>query len=101
MTLGIFSRWNEGELDSYLIENYRRHSKAARSAETDSFLVDHILDTAQQQGTASGPASCAVWASGTASPKRYSRNLSALKDERVARQNSCRAGTLIMASAKN
>ena len=45
----VFARWNEGVLDSYLIEIT---SHILRVRETDgSWRVDHILDSAGQKGT--------------------------------------------------
>jgi len=46
----VFSRWNEGELDSYLIE-ITRDILTVKDSETDHDLVDMILDTAGQKGT--------------------------------------------------
>ena len=47
---GVFHDWNEGELSSYLIE-ITRDIFTVRDKETDSDLVDVILDTAGQKGT--------------------------------------------------
>ena len=81
----VFARWNEGDLDSYLIE-ITRDILAFRDAD-GSPLVDAILDTAGQKGTGK-------WTSVTAldlgvpltliSEAVYGRCLSAMKDERVA-----------------
>ncbi|HEY7775141.1 MAG TPA: NADP-dependent phosphogluconate dehydrogenase, partial [Kineobactrum sp.] len=46
----IFRAWNTGELESYLIE-ITRDIFTVMDAETGRFLVDQILDTAQQKGT--------------------------------------------------
>jgi 6-phosphogluconate dehydrogenase len=46
----IFSRWNSGELDSYLIE-ITRDIFSVVDPETDNALVDMILDQAGQKGT--------------------------------------------------
>lgn len=80
----VFAEWNEGELNSYLIEitrdilNYRDENK--------KYVVDYILDTAGQKGTGK-------WTSVAAldlgipmtmvSEAVFARCLSALKDERV------------------
>jgi 6-phosphogluconate dehydrogenase len=46
----VFKEWNEGELESYLIE-ITRDIFTVKDPETGNFLVDMILDTAQQKGT--------------------------------------------------
>lgn len=79
----VFKEWNEGELDSYLIEitrdilNYKDNGKP---------LVEYILDTAGQKGTGKWTvlASLDVGAPLTLIGEAvYGRTLSALKDERV------------------
>jgi 6-phosphogluconate dehydrogenase len=79
----VFKEWNEGELDSYLIEitrdilNYKENGKP---------LVDYILDTAGQKGTGKWTvlASLDVGAPLTLIGEAvYGRTLSALKEERV------------------
>jgi 6-phosphogluconate dehydrogenase len=44
----VFARWNEGPLNSYLIEIT---GKALSVVDGDGALVDHILDSAGQKGT--------------------------------------------------
>jgi len=46
----VFSEWNKGELDSYLIE-ITRDIFTVIDSESGDHLVDKILDTAQQKGT--------------------------------------------------
>lgn len=46
----VFSEWNKGELDSYLIE-ITRDIFTVIDSDTGDSLVDKILDTAQQKGT--------------------------------------------------
>ncbi|RMG39806.1 MAG: decarboxylating NADP(+)-dependent phosphogluconate dehydrogenase, partial [Planctomycetota bacterium] len=46
----LFDEWNRGELSSYLIE-ITRDIFTVRDPETGEYLVDLILDTAQQKGT--------------------------------------------------
>ncbi len=79
----IFKEWNEGELNSYLIEitrdilNYEENGKP---------LVESILDTAGQKGTGKWTvmASLDVGAPLTLIGEAvYARTLSALKEERV------------------
>ena len=81
----VFRTWNEGELDSYLIEITR--DILARKDEDGSPLVDRILDTAGQKGTGkwtvinSQDLGIPITLMAEAV---YSRCVSALKDERVA-----------------
>lgn len=81
----IFSDWNQGELDSYLIEITA--NILAHKDEDAEPLVDKILDTAGQKGTGkwtlvnSADLGQPVTVIGEAV---YSRCISALKDERVA-----------------
>jgi 6-phosphogluconate dehydrogenase len=79
----VFKEWNEGELDSYLIEitrdilNYKDNGKP---------LVEYILDTAGQKGTGKWTvlASLDFGAPLTLIGEAvYGRTLSALKEERV------------------
>jgi len=80
----VFKEWNEGELNSYLIEITR--DILAFNDEDGKPLVDKILDTAGQKGTGK-------WTSETSldlgipltliSEAVYARCLSAMKDERV------------------
>ena len=81
----VFAQWNEGELDSYLIEITR--DILAYKDEDGSPIVEKILDTAGQKGTGK-------WASIAALDEGipltligeavFSRCLSAIKEERVA-----------------
>lgn len=81
----IFSDWNQGELDSYLIEITA--DILAYKDEDGSPLVEKILDTAGQKGTGKWTA---ISSMDEGVPLTligeavYSRFLSALKDERVA-----------------
>jgi 6-phosphogluconate dehydrogenase len=81
----IFSEWNEGELDSYLIEITR--DILGFKDKDGSPLVEKILDTAGQKGTgkwtviSSADLGVPVTLIGEAV---YSRCLSAMKEERVA-----------------
>jgi 6-phosphogluconate dehydrogenase len=80
----VFSEWNEGELDSYLIE-ITRDILGFREADGTA-TVDLILDTAGQKGTGKWTA---VEALDLGQPLTligeavFARCLSALKDERV------------------
>ncbi len=79
-----FKKWNEGELNSYLIEITADILKFKE--EDGSYLVDKILDTAGQKGTGKWTASVAL---DLGSPLTligeavFSRYLSSIKDDRV------------------
>ncbi len=81
----VFARWNEGKLDSYLIE-ITADILAYRDEEGEP-LVEKILDTAGQKGTGKWTAASAL-EMGTPltliGEAVFARFLSALKDERVA-----------------
>ena len=80
----VFAEWNEGELDSYLIEISR--DILAKKDEDGAPLVDKILDTAGQKGTGTWTV---INSQDLGIPITlmaeavYSRCVSALKDERV------------------
>ena len=80
----VFSRWNQGKLDSYLIEITR--DILGFKDEDGQPLVDKILDTAEQKGTGKWTAISAL---DMGIPLTMvveavlARALSALKDERV------------------
>ena len=80
----VFARWNEGKLDSYLIEITR--DILGTYDGDDRLVLDLVLDAAKQKGTGR-------WTSQEAldlgvpltsiTEAVFARNLSALKDERV------------------
>jgi 6-phosphogluconate dehydrogenase len=82
----VFKEWNEGELDSYLVE-ITRDILAQADEETGKPLVDVILDTAGQKGTGKWTSQSAL-DMGTPAPTIaeavFARFMSALKEERVA-----------------
>ncbi|MBK0381804.1 decarboxylating NADP(+)-dependent phosphogluconate dehydrogenase [Pedobacter sp. SD-b] len=81
----VFAEWNEGELDSYLIEITR--DILAYKEEDGTHLVDKILDTAMQKGTGKWTGTVALELGiplTLITESVFSRCLSALKDERVA-----------------
>ncbi|MHC4715427.1 MAG: decarboxylating NADP(+)-dependent phosphogluconate dehydrogenase, partial [Planctomycetota bacterium] len=88
----VFKEWNEGELDSYLIE-ITRDILGTTDPETGKPMVDVILDTAGQKGTGKWTVISAaqmgmpVTLIGEAV---FSRCLSALKEERVAASEKLR-----------
>jgi 6-phosphogluconate dehydrogenase len=80
-----FTEWNQGELDSYLIEIT---SKIFTFKDEDgSYLLDHILDAAGQKGTGKWTVNSAL---DNGAPVTliaeavFARIISSLKDERVA-----------------
>ena len=83
----VFTEWNKGELDSYLIEITR--DILAYKDEKGEYVVDKILDTAGQKGTgkwtsvSSLDLGMPVTLIGEAV---FARCLSAMKDERVWRR---------------
>ena len=82
----VFKEWNEGELDSYLVE-ITRDILAAVDRETGKPMVDVILDTAGQKGTGKWTSQSAL-DMGTPAPTVaeavFARFISAIKEERVA-----------------
>src|SRR5690606_9359094 len=81
----VFKEWNEGELDSYLIEITR--DILAFKDEDGAPLVDKILDTAGQKGTGKWTGTVALDLGiplTLIAESVFARCLSALKDERVA-----------------
>lgn len=82
----IFTEWNTGELDSYLIEITADIFKQ-KDAETGKAMVDVILDTAGQKGTGKWTSQSALDLGVPLSiitESVFSRFISAMKDERVA-----------------
>ena len=82
----VFTKWNEGELDSYLIQ-ITRDIFAEKDPETGKHVVDVILDTAGQKGTGKWTSVAALdygVAAPTVSEAVFARCMSAMKDERVA-----------------
>ena len=80
----IFSEWNKGELDSYLIEISA--AIFAKKDEDGTPLLDKILDTAGQKGTGKWTAISALDLGMPVTligESVFARCLSALKDERV------------------
>lgn len=81
----VFSEWNKGELDSYLIE-ITADIFTKTDAETGKPLVDVILDTAGQKGTGKWTSQSALDL-GVPLPiiteSVFARFLSAMKEERV------------------
>src|SRR2546421_10341066 len=82
----IFTEWNKGELDSYLIEITSQIFRKT-DPETGKPLVDVILDKAGQKGTGMWTLQSAIAQSGvisTINAAVEARVISSRKDERVA-----------------
>lgn len=82
---GLFARWNEGRLQSFLIE-ITRDIFATKDPETGNYLVDMILDKAGAKGTGKWTSQDAM-DTGVAIPSIdmavSMRTLSAYKDDRL------------------
>ena len=82
----VFTEWNKGELDSYLIE-ITRDILSKKDKETGRPMVEMILDTAGQKGTGKWTSQAALdlgIATPTITEAVFARCISAIKDERVA-----------------
>jgi 6-phosphogluconate dehydrogenase len=83
----VFARWNEGDLDSYLIQITADILGQKDSRDPKAFLVDRVLDTAGQKGTGKWTSVNALdmgIPANAIAEAVFSRCLSALKEERVA-----------------
>jgi len=81
----IFAEWNEGELNSYLIE-ITSDIFAKKDDKADGYLVDKILDVAGQKGTGKWTSQVSLdmgIAIPTITEAVFERCLSAVKAERV------------------
>jgi len=81
----VFKQWNEGELNSYLIE-ITRDILAVKDEITGRPLVDMILDTAGQKGTGKWTSQSALDLGApapTIAEAVFARCISALKEQRV------------------
>lgn len=81
----VFAKWNEGELDSYLIEITR--DILAYRDDTGDYTLDYILDAAGQKGTGKWTAVAALDEGvplTLITEAVFARSLSAMKEERVA-----------------
>ncbi len=82
----IFAKWNEGDLDSYLIQITADILQQRDPAHQEGYLVDYVLDTAGQKGTGKWTSVNALdmgIPANAISEAVFARCLSALKDERV------------------
>ncbi|MFH1613220.1 MAG: decarboxylating NADP(+)-dependent phosphogluconate dehydrogenase [bacterium] len=81
----IFKKWNEGDLDSYLID-ITANILARKDDKTKNPLVEMILDTAGQKGTGKWTSESALnlgISVPTIAEAVFARCISAIKDERV------------------
>jgi 6-phosphogluconate dehydrogenase len=82
----IFAEWNQGDLDSYLIEITADILQQRDPEQPHMFLVDTILDTASQKGTGKWTSINALdmgIPANAIAAAVFARFLSALKDERL------------------
>ena len=90
----VFADWNEGDLDSFLIEITAEILAQKDPANPRRYLVDSILDTAGQKGTGKWTGMNALEmgiAAPTIAEAVFARIVSSLKDERVLASKSLRA----------
>jgi len=81
----VFTEWNQGELDSYLIE-ITRDIFSVKDPETGGYLVDLILDAAGAKGTGKWMSQLALdlgVPSTLVTTAVYARSISAMKEARV------------------
>ena len=82
----VFSEWNDGELDSYLID-ITANILAKTDPDTGKPIVDVIKDTAGQKGTGTWTSQTALElgvATPTIAEAVFARCISAVRDERIA-----------------
>jgi 6-phosphogluconate dehydrogenase len=82
----VFARWNEGDLDSYLIQITADILQQPDPLQKGGALVDYILDTAGQKGTGKWTSVNALdmgIPANAIAEAVFARCLSALKEERV------------------
>src|SRR3982750_2628761 len=82
----VFANWNEGELDSFLIQITADILQQHDPIKKDDYLVNHILDTAGQKGTGKWTSTNALdlgIPANAIAEAVFARCLSALKEERV------------------
>ncbi len=83
----IFARWNQGDLDSFLIEITADILRQKDPVNRRKFLVDSILDSAGQKGTGRWTSVNALnmgVPAPTIAEAVFARAISGLKDQRVA-----------------
>ena len=94
----VFAGWNQGELDSYLIE-ITRDIFSVHDGDSDDFLLDKIMDRAGAKGTGKWMSQLALdlgVPSTLVTEAVYARCLSALKESRVPIIMLLAAGSMIL-----
>jgi 6-phosphogluconate dehydrogenase len=89
----VFEEWNEGDLDSFLIQITAEVLRQRDPARPKRYLIDAILDSAGQKGTGRWTAVNALDSgvpATTIAEAVFARALSALKDQRVAASKKLR-----------
>ena len=89
----VFGKWNEGVLDSFLIEITTDILQQRDPTNKRAFLVDRVLDTAGQKGTGKWTSTSALdlgIPANSIAEAVFARCLSAIKDERVAASKKLR-----------
>lgn len=82
----VFTEWNEGELDSFLIEITADILQQRDPSNAGRFFVDIVMDTAGQKGTGKWTATNALdmgIPANAIAEAVFARCISAIKDERV------------------
>ena len=82
----VFTKWNKGELDSYLIQ-ITAEIMAKKDEDTNKYMLDVILDAAGQKGTGKWTSIAALdlgVPAQTVAEAVFARAMSAIKEERVA-----------------
>ena len=85
----VFAQWNEGELNSYLME-ITSEIFGKKDNDTNEYMVDMILDSAGQKGTGKWTSQSALDLAvpiPTITEAVFARCMSALKDERTYASN--------------
>ncbi|WP_242875944.1 NADP-dependent phosphogluconate dehydrogenase [Cellulosilyticum sp. I15G10I2] len=99
----VFKCWNEGELNSYLIDITAEIFKKI-DIDTEQYMVDMILDTAGHKGTGKWTSQIALdigVAAPTITAAVFERYLSAIKEERVNASNILRGPIFALNKSKD
>ena len=82
----VFSQWNQGDLDSYLIQITAEILQQPDPVHKGGYFVDYVLDTAGQKGTGKWTSTNALdmgIPANSIAEAVFARCMSALKEERV------------------
>jgi 6-phosphogluconate dehydrogenase len=82
----VFAQWNQGDLDSYLIQITADILQQKDPVKPDTYFVDNVLDAAGQKGTGKWTSTNALdmgIPANSIAEAVFARCLSALKEERV------------------